>query len=194
MQNSDSLKFRAITFGHPLTPLARAIYTMGHPMNTQNFSIAQAAEKLGVSTRTIRRYIKAGKLRADLVNGPFGEEYRIRELPEDLKKLEPIDPWTALEKRDPLAGASSDALGVLRDLQEKNLALAAQLGAATERIRQLEGQLKTKTITDGQPPKAPWWQKWYSGIRSLFSRKTEPAHHDEPIVLEAASKTAEPTV
>ncbi|APV45439.1 DNA binding domain-containing protein, excisionase family [Dehalogenimonas formicexedens] len=163
-------------------------------MNTSNFTIAQAADKLGVSTRTIRRYIKSGKLRADLVNGPFGEEYRIRELPEDLKKLETPDPWTALEKRDPLAGASQDAIAVLRDLQEKNLALAAQLGAATERIRQLESQLKTKSITDGQSPKTAWWQKIFSGIRSLFSHKTEQPMVVESTEPETVSKTPEPAV
>jgi MerR family copper efflux transcriptional regulator len=162
-------------------------------MNTQNFTIAQAAAKLGVSTRTIRRYIKAGKLRADLVNGPFGEEYRIRELPEDLKKLEPIETSTALDKHDPLAGASPDALAVLRDLQDKNLALAAQLGAATERIRQLEGQLKTLTITDGQPPKTPWWQKWYTGLRSLFSSKTKPVVPPESPVFEGSSDPVKPS-
>ncbi|QNT75312.1 MerR family DNA-binding transcriptional regulator [Dehalogenimonas etheniformans] len=161
-------------------------------MNTQNFTIAQAAEKLGVSTRTIRRYIKAGKLRADLVNGPFGEEYRIRELPEDLKKLEPAEPWTALEKRDPLAGASQDAMAVLRDLQEKNLALAAQLGAATERIRQLESQLKTKNITDGKASSVPWWQKLFSGIRALFSSKSEQPMTVQSTETDGVSKTVEP--
>ena len=164
-------------------------------MNNQSFTIAQAAEKIGVSTRTIRRYIKAGKLRADLVNGPFGEEYRIRELPEDLKKLETPENFTALDIRDPFAGASQDALGVLRDLQEKNLTLAAQLGAATERIRQLEGQLKTLTITDGQPPKAPWWQKWYSGIRSLFSRDTKSTTRKAaPAVFESTPDPFKPVV
>ena len=162
-------------------------------MNNQSFTIAQAAAKLGVSTRTIRRYIKAGKLRADLVNGPFGEEYRIRELPEDLKKLEPIETSTALDKHDPFTGASQDAMAVLRDLQEKNLTLAAQLGAATERIRQLESQLKPKTITDGQPPKTPWWQKWYLGLRSLFSSKTKPAPQDEPPAFEGSSETVKPS-
>jgi excisionase family DNA binding protein len=162
-------------------------------MNTQSYTITQAADKLGVSTRTIRRYIKAGKLRADLVNGPFGEEYRIRELPEDLKKLERIELSTALDKHDPFAGASQDTLGVLRDLQEKNMALAAQLGAATERIRQLEGQLKTLTITDGQPPKTPWWHKWYTGIRSIFSRKPDPAPRSDPISLGNASDPIEPS-
>ena len=161
-------------------------------MNTQTFTIAQAAARLGVSTRTIRRYIKAGKLRADLVNGPFGEEYRIHELPDDLKKLEPIEISTALDKHDPFAGASQDAMSVLRDLQEKNLTLAAQLGAATERIRQLESELKTKTITDGQPPKTPWWQKWYFGLRSLFSPETKPAPRVEPTAFEGTSETIKP--
>jgi MerR family transcriptional regulator, copper efflux regulator len=161
-------------------------------MNTQSFTIAQAADKLGVSTRTIRRYIKAGKLRADLVNGPFGEEYRIRELPEDLKKLEPIEFPTALDKHDPLAGASPDAMAVLRDLQEKNLTLAAQLGAATERIRQLESQLKTVAITDGQPPKTPWWQKWYSGLKSLFSRKSQSKTETQTADFEAVSDPVKP--
>lgn len=141
--------------------------------NMPSFTIPQAAAKLGVSTRTIRRYIKSGKLRADLVNGPFGEEYRIRELPDDLKKLESPDNFTALDRHDPFAGASSEAVAVLRDLQEKNLALAAQLGAATERIRQLEGQLKQ--VTDGSAPRTPWWQRWYAGLKKRFSSKPKPA-------------------
>ncbi|TFG46697.1 MAG: helix-turn-helix domain-containing protein [Dehalococcoidia bacterium] len=141
-------------------------------MSNQSFTINQASEKLNVSTRTIRRYIKAGKLRAELVNGPFGEEYRIRELPDDLKKIEGLDSTgqTALDSHDPTAGASGDMMAVFRELQEKNLALAAQLGAATERVRHLEGQLKQ--LTDGKPPKTPWWQKWYADISSRFNKKS----------------------
>jgi len=33
-------------------------------MSTQGMNISQAAEKLGVSVRTVRRYIKAGKIKA----------------------------------------------------------------------------------------------------------------------------------
>lgn len=136
-------------------------------------TINQAAEKLKVSTRTIRRYIKAGKLRAELINGPFGEEYRITELPDDLKKTESHDSHSqkALDSHDPLAGASGDMLAVFRELQEKNLSLAAQLGAATERVRHLEGQLKQ--LTDGKPPNTPWWRKWYAGLKTRFSKTKE---------------------
>ncbi|MEN8615159.1 helix-turn-helix domain-containing protein [Dehalogenimonas sp. THU2] len=140
-------------------------------MSTQSITINQAAEKLGVSTRTIRRYIKAGKIQAYLVNGPFGEEYRIQELPDDLKKLEGVDSTgqTGLDNHDPLAAASGDMMAVFRELQEKNLALAAQLGAATEHIRNLEGQMRL--LTDGRPPQTSWWQKWYAGLKSRFNKK-----------------------
>ena len=53
-------------------------------MTDESLNISQAAEKLGVSIRTIRRYIKAGKIKAELVNGRFGEEYRIPEIPPEL--------------------------------------------------------------------------------------------------------------
>ncbi|AKG54333.1 excisionase family DNA binding protein [Dehalogenimonas sp. WBC-2] len=148
-------------------------------MSSQNYTINQAAEKLGVSTRTIRRYIKAGKIQAFLVNGPFGEEYRIEELPDDLRKLDGLDnhSQTALDNHDPLSAASGDMMAIFRELQEKNLALAAQLGAATERVRQMEGQLKL--LTDGRPPKTPWWQKWYAGLKLRFNKKPADNENSE---------------
>ena len=46
------------------------------------------------------------------------------------------------------------AVQLARELQEKNLALAAQLGAATERIRNLENEVKLLTVA-----KQPWWKR-----------------------------------
>ena len=57
---------------------------MSIPMSVQGMTIAQVAETLGVSSRTVRRYIKAGKIAARLVAGPFGDEYRIFDLPPEL--------------------------------------------------------------------------------------------------------------
>lgn len=111
-------------------------------------SVAQAAKTLGVSTRTIRRYIKSGKITASLVAGPFGEEYRIFELPPDLQGQGSTD----LRGQDP-----GQMLDIVRELHEKNLALAAQLGAATERIRGLENQVKL--LTSGE--QKPWWQRMF---------------------------------
>ncbi|GAJ14897.1 unnamed protein product, partial [marine sediment metagenome] len=60
-------------------------------MSRQGLTIAQAAKSLGVSTRTVRRSIKSGKIDAELVPGPFGQEYRIPKLPTELHKKKPLD-------------------------------------------------------------------------------------------------------
>jgi MerR family copper efflux transcriptional regulator len=156
-------------------------------MSIHVLSIAQAARELGVSTRTIRRFIKAGKLKADLVNGTFGPEYRISEIPAELKKQpaepekdENTDAETSkhAEARTDLAvstGAESSdhILLMLKDLQEKNMALAAQLGAATERIRNLENQVKqlnapvtvTVAASGETTVKKSWWQRLFDTFR-----------------------------
>jgi FtsZ-binding cell division protein ZapB len=48
-------------------------------------------------------------------------------------------------------------MDIIRELQEKNLALAAQLGAASERIRNLENQARLLTA-----PKQPWWKRLFT--------------------------------
>ena len=123
-------------------------------MSTQDLTISQAARTLNVSPRTIRRFIKSGKITAKLVPGPFGEEYRILALPTDLRKSRPVD---KSPDQTPVP-----ALDIIKDLQEKNLALAAQLGVATERIRNLESQMKLLTA----PKPRPWWQRIFRQISS----------------------------
>jgi len=119
-------------------------------------TISQAARSLGVSSRTVRRYIKSGKIKAELVSGLFGEEYRILELPVDLRKPEPVDNTSSQTHiQTPIQG-----MDIIRELHEKNIALAAQLGAATERIRYLENQVRLLTVTRQRP----WWKR-------LFVRK-----------------------
>ena len=122
-------------------------------MSRQGLTISEAARKLGVSSRTVRRFIKSGKIDAELVPGPFGQEYRILSLPRDLRKTKPID--------NTPGQTPSQVMDIIRELQEKNLALAAQLGAATERIRSLENEVK---LLVAAKRKQPWW-------RRLFGRK-----------------------
>jgi len=127
------------------------------PMSNQGLSIAQVASKLGVSTRTVRRYIKAGKVRAELVEGHFGEEYRIFELPPELYQKE-----SGAEISTPGQGPGQtpvQTIDIIRELQEKNLALAARLGAATERIRNLEDKIKLLAVV-----RVPWWKKIFARI------------------------------
>ena len=116
-------------------------------------TIAQAAKSLGVSTRTVRRFIKSGKVGAELVPGPFGQEYRILKLPAELHKKKPLDnmPYPT-SVQTPV-----QFIDIVRELQEKNLALAARLGVATERIRNLEGEVRL--LTGGR--QQPWWKRLF---------------------------------
>jgi excisionase family DNA binding protein len=123
-------------------------------MSSQGMNISQVAKTLGVSTRTIRRYIKAGKLKAELITGPFGEEYRIRELPSEMAPRKSNGNNPGQNPRQTFG----QAMDIVRELQGKNLALAAQLGAATERIRNLEGQVKLLAMA-----RKPWWRRIFSG-------------------------------
>jgi len=118
-------------------------------MSRQGFTISQAAKALGVSSRTIRRFIKSGKMQATLCPGPFGQEYRIWELPTNLRKPKPVDNTPS---QYPI-----QVMDIIRELQEKNLALAAQFGVATERIRQMENKVKLLTAK-----RQPWWERLFS--------------------------------
>jgi len=137
-------------------------------MANQSFNINEAAKKLNVSTRTIRRYIKAGKLKAELVRGSFGDEYRILELPPQLDPNRTLDPGKTAGT--PSGQPSSESFDLIRELQEKNLALAAQLGAAAERIRNLEGQVK---LLAPPKPEKPAAESWWRRFREMFLRRKE---------------------
>ncbi|MES0328655.1 MAG: helix-turn-helix domain-containing protein [Dehalococcoidales bacterium] len=127
---------------------------MAIDMSNQGMTIAQAAKALAVSSRTVRRYIKSGRIQASLVAGPFGDEYRIAALPPELEKTVPVD---STPVQTPVQ-TPVKVLEMVSDLQEKNMVLAARLGAATERINNLESQIKL--LAAGR---RPWWRRFFSG-------------------------------
>jgi MerR family transcriptional regulator, copper efflux regulator len=157
--------------------------------NATSYSISEAAGLLNLSAKTIRRYIKAGKLSSIKVPTKFGDEYRITEIPEALKQ-EAAALAVAQAKVDILPKGDNASPGLdAQQLYQENIRLAAQLGAATERIRQMEEQLKFQERQllpaqeraqqlEGQlklleslkeklaqleapPPKLPWWKRLF---------------------------------
>jgi len=150
-------------------------------MSNQGFNINEAAKKLNVSTRTIRRHIKSGKIKAELIKGSFGEEYRILELPPQFDPNADLEDEQALDISPPPSGGNVQGMELIRELQEKNLALAAQLGAAAERIRNYESQLKLLA----PPPsvkvaREPWWRRF----QSFFARRRQTAPDAAPAAPE----------
>ena len=106
-----------------------------------SYSISEAAVLLKLSAKTIRRYIKAGKLPSTKVPTKFGDEYRITEIPEELKQ-EALAQAAVEASVDIVTVEDQDDKLDAHSLYQENIRLAAQLGAATERIRQMEEQLK----------------------------------------------------
>jgi MerR family copper efflux transcriptional regulator len=131
-------------------------------MPDQGVTIAQAAKTLGVSPKTIRRHIKDGKIPHVLVQGKFGEEYRILDLPSiKVETLDTSGEEGAKPEGEPSAGSDSGvdsnskwAIDLINDLQKTNLQLAAQLGAAQERIHELESQVMLLTTR-----REPLWRR-----------------------------------
>ena len=99
-------------------------------------TVAEAAKALNVATRTIRRHIKSGDLKTELVAGKYGMEYRILALP---KKLNAHD----IPQDIPHDSGLSSALDMATELQKENKYLALSLENTREKVSQLEKLLLT---------------------------------------------------
>jgi excisionase family DNA binding protein len=127
---------------------------------SNGYTIVQAAQALHRSTKQVRRYIKDGRLPASKVGG----EWRIHSL--DLGDRTPSARVNAGHQGGHVQGppptspprdaAISAMERLVEDLRRENLQLAGQLGAATERVRNLEEQVKLLNA----PPR-PWWRRWW---------------------------------
>jgi len=134
---------------------------------TVSYSISEAAEALKLSPKTIRRYIKSGKLPSTKVPTKFGDEYRITEIPEALKQ-EAKAQAEAQAKVEVIPAEEPGNMLDAQTLYQENIRLAAQLGAATEKIHHLEEQMKKLELKLLEAPKSqpqpPWWKKLF-GIK-----------------------------
>lgn len=107
-------------------------------MPNQGLTIAQAARSIGKSTTTIRRYIKSGKVKAELTPRKRGMEFRIFEIPPQLIGRQSRD----TRNKSYFANANLK-------LQLENLKLGHQYRTAQYKIWELETQIKLLTRHPG---------------------------------------------
>jgi len=109
--------------------------------HSQGYTIREAAEALNVSTITIRRYIKSGKLRARLVSSKFGDSYIIDDLPI-------------------VTHPSSDEFPSTQPLVNRIEQLSQEVGYWRARAELLQERL---LLLEGpkQAPKQRWWQRLF---------------------------------
>ena len=116
-------------------------------MSGQVLTVTEAAEALGLSERTIRRHIKNGKIKADLVPGHYGMEYRISELNLTVPATAGVD--------KALPSALDKALDMVKALQQEKAELYAQVAYFQAQCRHLEEQVKLL-----MEARRPWWRRW----------------------------------
>jgi excisionase family DNA binding protein len=112
-------------------------------MENVSYTINETAEMLNLSAKTIRRYIKSGKLPSTKVPTKFGDEYRITEIPEELKK-EAAAQAEIQSKVSVVPAENPDIKLDVQKLYQENLRMAAQMGMLAARIKQLEDQIKSQ--------------------------------------------------
>jgi excisionase family DNA binding protein len=107
----------------------------------KGYTLREAAEALGVSIVTIRRYIKSGKLKARLVPSKFGEAYIIEDLPLPTKP-------------------SSDNTLSTQPLINKIEQLSQEVGYWKAKAESLQERLLLLEAPK-QTPKQKWWRRLF---------------------------------
>jgi excisionase family DNA binding protein len=105
------------------------------------YTLREAAQALGVSIVTIRRYIKSGKLKARLVPTKFGESYVIEDLPLPAKP-------------------SSDDTQPIPPLINRIEQLSQEVGYWKAKAELLEQRLLLLEAPK-QTPRQKWWQRLF---------------------------------
>jgi MerR family copper efflux transcriptional regulator len=128
----------------------------------ETLSVKQAAARLGVSTRTIRRRIKAGELEASLTDGPYGQEYRI-----PLEAIQTAQTVTDVIAFNRQADVNTLALAVAQAISETQKATQAELEALRQQIRVLTDTVdkQTQALEASRQlleARKPWYKRFFT--------------------------------
>jgi hypothetical protein len=105
------------------------------------YTLREAAQALGVSIITIRRYIKSGKLKARLVTSKFGPSYILDDLPLFIKP--------SLDN----TSSTQPLINRIEQLSQEVGYWKAKAELLQERLLILESPKQT--------PKQKWWQRLF---------------------------------
>jgi len=99
-------------------------------MQDEWFTLDTAAKHLGVSTRTLRRWIHAGKLQAELRPGPYGQQYLV-----PLKQIGAVQLVRDVERVE--RGREAEAIPQMVEdhLRERDDAVRVEMALLREEVR-----------------------------------------------------------
>ena len=123
-------------------------------MDSGQWTVKDTAELLGVSEKSVRRYIQSGKVQAVQVQGKYGSEWRVTAIPADLRRQ------TSGRQVDIATQTFAD---LLREKDSRLEELNRLLGAAQLRIGQLENEVKLLESPDSSVQRLSWWRRIFRG-------------------------------
>lgn len=106
-------------------------------------SLADAIKAARVSEKTLRRWIKSGRLAAELIEGPKGKEYRINA--EDLDQALKGTPKKAVSEPKPATQDTkldTEDLAALKALAEAQMAMIEELRHEVQQLRPLANEVR----------------------------------------------------
>jgi len=143
-------------------------------------SVPEAAEHFGVSDKTIRRWIKGGKLKGNPMKTPQGYEWRIRpgDVPDqadvhlddrmDSTGDQPDDrmndqvAMAALALAEEVRGDKEQMREDYQRLQQQNLELAGRCGYLQAKLEAAEQKMLALAAPQEpgmERPRIPWWKR-----------------------------------
>lgn len=122
--------------------------------------IKEATARAGVSTKTIRQWIKAGKLAATRGSTPYGDAYQIN--PDDLDAIRKVLTAVTVERQpDPRAVA----LALAEVVQERTAGLQTEIAGLRREVEGLRAALERRddelleAIRRERQTPRPWWRR-----------------------------------
>lgn len=117
-------------------------------------TIKEAARRLGISERTVRRRIKDGSLPAELKQGDYGQQYFI---PADV--IETAQVITDVVEVKRVHDGQALSMAIVRAMEERDKALEGELIAMREELAATREALEDLKNEISQQQRRPWW-KW----------------------------------
>lgn len=137
-------------------------------------SVTEAAEHFGVSPKTIRRWIKGGRVKGVPMKTPQGYEWRVHpdQVPVQVDNQVDTDGdqvdvqlddqvvMAALALAEEVRSDKDRMWSDYQKLQQQNVELAGRCGYLQARLEATERQVLALTApSEPEHPQAPWWKR-----------------------------------
>ena len=137
------------------------------------YTVEEAAEKLHVHPETIRRRIRNGKLKAQIIDGDRGKQYSIPASALSIQDAVPIpEQKLAQPILEQIVNANTKAIQELLTTQfalqeEKNMhtiqSMENEIKALRSEVRALKmDNMQMMHLLSELPKKSSFWKKWFS--------------------------------